>query len=304
MTELKQRFHVGYNRNDRPLNGKEIIKGIQRAHGLISMLNDSIDSKVIHAAPRLKIISNYAVGYNNIDLDAASRRGITITNTPGVLTETTADLTWALILAVARRLPEAENFLRSNQWTGWAPTQFLGSDVYGKTLGILGLGRIGQAVARRAAGFSMTVYYHSRHRLRQTIERKLNVRYVSFFKLIKESDFVSLHLPWTTESHHLIDRKALSIMKPTAFLINTARGPIVNESSLIQALRQRKIAGAGFDVFEEEPRVPASLKKMNEVVLLPHIGSASRETRSRMGFMVIDNLSAFFSGKKVPNRVN
>jgi glyoxylate reductase len=195
MEELKKRFHFQYNRHDRPLSKQEIIQGIQKTEALISMLSDPIDREVIEAAPNLKIIANYAVGYNNIDLKAASKRGIVVTNTPGVLTETTADLTWALILAVARRLLEAEQSLRSGKWTGWAPTQFLGSDIYGKTLGIMGMGRIGQAVSRRAGGFSMRVVYYSRHRIPAGEEKKLKAHFLPLPDLLKESDFVSLHLP-------------------------------------------------------------------------------------------------------------
>jgi glyoxylate reductase len=302
--EIEKHFNLDWNPKDRPLSKREIIQGVKKADGLIAMLNDVIDKDVIHAAPNLKIIANYAVGYNNIDLEAASERGIVVTNTPGVLTETTADLTWALILSSARRIPEADSFVRTGKWTGWAPTQMLGSDVYGKTLGIIGMGRIGKAVARRAAGFSMKVIYYSRHRLPIEEEKLLSVRYCSLQELLSESDFISLHTPLTEETRHLMDQKALHQMKPTAFLINTARGPIVDEKALIRALKERRIAGAAFDVYEEEPRVPMNLRKMKQVVLLPHIGSASRETRIRMGLMVLENLLAFFSGKKPPNQIN
>lgn len=304
MGECEKHFELDFNRGDRPLSKREIVRGVRKADGLISMLNDPIDKDVLAAAPSLQIIANYAAGYNNIDIKAASKRGVVVTNTPGVLTETTADLTWALILAVARRILEAEQLVRSGKWTGWAPTQFLGGDVYGKTLGIIGMGRIGKAVARRAIGFSMKVIYTSRHRLPIEAEKQLSVQYRPLSQALSEADFVSLHLPLTEESHHLIDEKALRRVKPTAFLINTARGPIVDEEALIRALKEKRIAGAGLDVFEEEPHVSSRLRKMKEVVLLPHIGSASRETRLRMGFMVLENLLAFFSGKKPPNQVN
>lgn len=304
LDEFKKHFELDYNRQDRPLSKKEMIRGVRMSQGLIAMLNDTIDKEVIYAAPNLKIIANYAAGFNNIDLKAAFERGIVVTNTPGVLTETTADLTWALILAVARRIPEAEQLVRSGKWTGWAPTQFLGGDVYGKTLGIIGMGRIGKAVARRAIGFSMKVIYTSRHRLPIQEEKQLSVQYRPLSQVLSEADFVSLHLPLTEESHHLIDQKALYQMKRTAFLINTARGPIVDEEALIRALKEKRIAGAGLDVYEEEPKVSARLQKMKNVVLLPHIGSASEETRIRMGFMVLENMLAFFSGKKPPNQVN
>jgi glyoxylate reductase len=304
MKEIRRHFRLRFNRHDRPLSQEEILRGARRADGLISMLSDRIDGEIINAAPHLRIIANYAVGYNNIDLNTARERGIFVTNTPGVLTETTADLTWALILAVARRLPEGEQLARSGKWTGWAPTQLLGSDVFGKTLGIIGMGRIGQAVARRAIGFEMRVVYHSRHRLPVRDEKRLRLSFLPLPDLLKESDFVSLHLPLTKESHHLIDRKALRLMKPTAFLINTARGPIVDEKALIDALRKKKIAGAGLDVFEEEPTLPQALRERKEAVLLPHLGSASLETRIRMGRIVLENLVAALTGKKPPNMVH
>lgn len=304
MGEFKKHFELDFNRGDRPLSKRGIIRGVKKVEGLISMLNDTVDEEVINAAPHLRIIANYAAGFNNIDLKAAFERGIVVTNTPGVLTETTADLTWALILAVARRIPEADQLVRSGKWTGWAPTQFLGGDVYGKTLGIIGMGRIGKAVARRAIGFSMKVIYHSRHRLPIQEEKQLSAEYRSLSQLLSEADFVSLHLPLTEESRHLIDEKALRRVKPTAFLINTARGPIVDEEALIRALKEKRIAGAGIDVFEGEPSVSSRLRKMKPVVLLPHIGSASTDTRIRMGFMILENLLAFFSGKNPPNQVN
>jgi glyoxylate reductase len=303
-SELKKRFQLHDNRYHRPLSKAEIIRGVRKADGLISMLNDSIDREIMDAAPKLKIIANYAVGYNNIDMKVAIRKNIAVTNTPGVLTEATADLTWALLLAAARRIPEAEQLLRSGKWTGWAPTQCVGSEVYGKTLGIIGMGRIGQAVARRAFGFSMKVIYHRRHRLPTKEEKRLKVRYLPLYSLLRASDYISLHLPLTEKSYHLIDRRAFRFMKSTAFLINTARGPIVDEKALIEAITKKRIAGAGLDVFEEEPFVSARLRKMKGSVLLPHIGSAARETRIRMGLMVCENLSAVFKGKKPPNQVN
>ncbi len=304
MREIRRPVRLRFNHEDRPLSKEEILRGVRKAEGLISMLSDKIDREIIEAAPNLRIIANYAVGYNNIDLDAAQERKIFVTNTPGVLTETTADLTWALMLAVSRRIPEAEQFARSGKWTGWAPTQFLGTDLFGKTLGMVGMGRIGQAVARRAAGFSMRVVYTSRRRLPIQEEKRLQISFLPLSDLLRESDFVSLHLPLTGESHHLIDRKALGFMKPTSFLINTARGPIVDEKALIEALRRKKIAGAGLDVFENEPAISRSLRNRKEVVLLPHIGSASLETRIRMGRIVLDNIVAALAGRNPPNMVN
>lgn len=304
MKEIRRRFRLRSNREDRPLSKQEILRGLRDAEGLISMLSDPIDREIIEAAPRLRIVANYAVGYNNIDLSAARERGVFVTNTPGVLTETTADLAWALILAAARRLPEGDRLARSGKWTGWAPTQLLGGDVFGKTLGIIGMGRIGQAVARRAVGFEMRVVYHSRHRLPVRDEKRLRLSFLPLPDLLRESDFVSLHLPLTEASRHLIDRNALQMMKSTAILVNTARGPIVDEKALVEALCEKKIAGAGLDVFEEEPAIPRALRERKEVVLLPHLGSASLETRVRMGRIVLENLVAALTGKKPPNMVN
>jgi len=304
MLELKRRFRLEWNRLDRPLARPELLLGVRNAEGVIAMLNDPIDSAVMAAAPRLRIIANYAVGYNNIDVAAASRRGIDVTNTPGVLTEATADLAWALILAAARRLPEGEALVRSGRWTGWAPTQLVGGDIYGKTIGVVGMGRIGQAVARRAQGFAMDIIYYSRHRLPLLKEVVLGARYQPLKTLLQEADVVTLHLPLTKESRHLIDGPALRLMKPTAYLINTARGPVVDQAALMTALKQKRIAGAGLDVYEDEPRVPPALRRLTNVVLLPHLGSAARETRVRMGLMVIDNLTARFGGHQPPNKVN
>lgn len=301
---LKRRYRVLSNREDRPLSRAELISGVREADGLVSMLSDSIDRSVIAAGKRLAIISNYAAGYNNIDLAEATRRGIAVTNTPGILTETTADLAWALLLAVARRLREGDRLIATRRWTGWAPTQLLGSDVHGRTLGIVGMGRIGRAVARRASGFSMPVLYASRRRLPATEERRLGARFVSLDRLLREADFVSLHLPLTKKSRHLINRAAFRRMKRTAYLINTARGPVVDEAALADALAQGLIAGAGLDVFEGEPKITPRLHRLDNVVLMPHLGSATHETRHRMGEMVVKNLDEFFSGKRPPNRLN
>ncbi len=304
MIELKRRFRLDWNRRDRPLTTRELCLGIRNAEGLIAMLSDPIDAAVIDAAPRLRIIANYAVGYNNIDLAAAGRRGIDVTNTPGALTEATADLTWGLILAAARRVPEGEALVRSGRWTGWAPTQLVGGEIYRKTIGIIGMGRIGQAVARRAQGFDMDILYYSRNKLPMLKELVLGAQYSPLEKLLREADVITLHLPLTKESRHLIDRAALGLMKRTAYLINTARGPVVDETALIAALKQGRIAGAGLDVYEDEPGVPSALRRLRNVVLLPHLGSAARETRVRMGMMVIENLTARFAGQQPPNKVN
>ena len=303
MARLAERFTVTCHSRGRPLKAWQLKRAVADQEGLVCTLADRVDREVIQAGPRLKIIANYAVGVNNIDLAAAAERGIWVTNTPGVLTDATADLTWALLLGVARRVYEGSRFLRMGRWTGWAPTLLLGSEVAGKTLGIVGMGRIGQAVARRGLGFSMRILYHQRHRLDPRVEKALQARYVSLDTLLAESDFVSLHVPLTPETHHLIGLEQLRRMKPTAFLINTSRGAVVDERALIWALRKGLIAGAGLDVFEEEPKVPKSLRQLKNALLLPHLGSATTETRIRMGFMVLENLVAVFEGRTPPNPV-
>ncbi|MFQ5543087.1 MAG: 2-hydroxyacid dehydrogenase [Nitrospiria bacterium] len=304
MAELDAVFDLRCDLSNHPLSKTGLIEGLRTADGMISMLSDSIDYHVIQSAPHLKIISNYAVGYNNIDIKAASERSIPVTNTPGVLTETTADLCWALLMAIARRIPEADTLVRSRKWKGWAPTELLGTDVYGKKLGIIGMGRIGQAVARRATGFSMQIQYFNRNRFSLQREKDLGAHYLPLSKLLETSDFLSLHLPLNDASRHMIDAEVLKRMKPSAFLINTARGPIVDEQALICALQNKQIAGAGLDVFEEEPAISPQLLQMRNVVTLPHIGSASTATRIKMGSMVYENLRAFFDKRPPPNMVN
>jgi glyoxylate reductase len=268
------------------------------------MLSDPIDKTVINRCSTIKVIANYAVGYNNIDLKTATAKKIIVANTPGVLTETTADLAWALILAVGRRLIEGDQLVRRGYWKGWAPTQLLGHDIYGKTLGIVGMGRIGQAVARRAQGFSMQTLYHSRKPIEPVMEKELKAHFVSLEELLASADFLTLHVPLNAQTHHLIGKRELLLMKPTAYLINTSRGPVVDEKALIKILQKERIAGAGLDVFENEPRIPAKLKRLKNVVILPHLGSASTETRTQMGFMVAENLKAAFEGRTPRHQVN
>ena len=304
MDRLKTLFDLTYNARDRPLTKPELIRGIRGKQALISMLSDPVDAEVIARADRLKVIANYAVGYNNIDLAAASSVGIVVTNTPGVLTDATADLTWSLILSLVRRVPEGDRWVRSGKWSGWAPTQLLGMDLSGKTLGIIGMGRIGRAVALRAAGFGMRLVYHSRRRLAPRYEKQLRVSFRSLSRLLSVADIVSLHVPLTPETYHLMDRSAFARMKPTAFLINTSRGPVVDEKALAAALRKRMIAGAGLDVYEQEPMIQKGLLSLPGVVLLPHLGSATLGTRIRMGRMVIRNIQAVLNGKPAPHAVN
>ncbi|MEJ2744641.1 MAG: D-glycerate dehydrogenase [bacterium] len=291
------------NRDDRILPKGELISRLQGKEWLLCLLTDRIDAEVIEAAPDLKGIANCAAGYDNIDLNAAGERGIVVSNTPGVLTETTADLTWALILAVARRIPEADRFTRAGLFKGWGINLLLGADVYGKTLGIVGAGRIGTAVALRARGFGMKLLYCS-PRPNVAIERELGAVRVDLDRLLQKSDFVSLHVPLTAETHHLIGERELALMKRCAFLVNTSRGAAVDEAALIRALREKRIAGAGLDVYEEEPRLCEGLRDLDNVVLLPHVGSASFETRSRMAEMSARNLVAMVRGERPPNCVN
>lgn len=284
---------------------EELLKQkVADKHGVISLLSDPFTAEVIAAAPNLKAIANYAVGFNNIDVAAATKQGVLVTNTPDVLTETSADLAWALLMAAARRLIEGDNLTRAGQFTGWKPDLLLGMDVYGKTLGIVGAGRIGQAVARRAQGFSMKVVYHNRNRLPKAREEELNMEYMPLTELLSEADFVSLHCPLTKDTHHLIGRKELELMKPSSILVNTARGPVVDEEVLVGFLQKGKLFAAGFDVYEQEPKLSEGLKELDNVVLAPHIASASEDTRRQMVEMVVDNILAALDGKRPPHLVN
>ncbi|AEH50637.1 glyoxylate reductase [Pseudothermotoga thermarum] len=302
---LAEHVEVEVSEYDGVLPKKVLCEKVKGVDGILSMLADTIDKEVFDAAgPNLKIVANYAVGYNNIDVEEATKRGIMVTNTPGVLTETTADLAWALLMAVARRIVEADRFVREGKFKGWRPTLLLGTDVYGSTLGVIGFGRIGQAVARRALGFNMRVLYYSRKRVDEEIEKRLNATYVDLETLLKESDFVTLHVPLTKETYHLIDEPQLRMMKKEAYLINTARGPVVNEKALVKALKEGWIRGAALDVFENEPEVEPELLKLDNVVLAPHIGSASYATRIKMSIMVAENLIKGLKGEVPPNLVN
>jgi len=289
---------------NQPLPRADLLKRLRDKAGLVCLLTDGIDEELLRAAPGLRVVSNVAVGVNNIDVAACSRRGVMVTNTPGILTETTADFTWALLLAAARRVVEGDQYVRAGKFTEWRLMLLLGDDVHGKVLGILGFGRIGQAVARRAIGFGMRLLYHSRHRVDETIERDLRATYVDKATLLRESDFLTIHTPFVSETRHLIGVPELRAMKPTAFLINAARGPIVHEEALVQALQEGWISGAGLDVYEEEPKVHPGLLEAPNAVLAPHIGSASRETRTRMALMAVENCLAVLEGKTPPNPVN
>jgi glyoxylate reductase len=282
---------------------EELLRRLKDKEALVCLLTEKIGDEVLRAAAKLRIVANVAVGYDNIDLPACTKRGVVVTNTPGVLDETTADFAWALMLAVSRRVVEADQYVRGGNWKGWDFDQFCGTDVWGKTIGIVGFGRIGQAVARRAAGFGMKVLYHSRKRVGEDIEKELRAEYRDLNALLGESDFVTIHVPLNGETRQMFDAAKLFRMKPTAFLINTARGPVVDEAALVHALESAKIAGAGLDVFEQEPFVHSGLKRPN-VVLAPHLGSASNETRGKMALVAAQNVVALFQGQRPPNMLN
>jgi glyoxylate reductase len=301
MAAVRAQYDLLHEPSNGPAAPTALRQGLSQAVAAIVTLTDRIDADTLASARELKVLANYAVGYNNIDLDAAQRRGIAVTNTPDVLTDATADLTWALLLAAARRVVEGDRLVRSGQWTGWTPTQLLGAAVTGSIVGIVGMGRIGQAVARRAAGFQMQVIYHS-HR---AVDAPPGAHWTSrdLPDLLRESDIVTIHVPLTPETRHLIGAPEFALMRRTAILINTARGPIVDESALVTAVQEGTIAGAGLDVFEDEPKIHPHLASMPQVVLLPHLGSATLATRMEMGMICLKNIEAILAGQPAPNRV-
>lgn len=287
---------------DGPLSTEELRAAAAGREAILCLLTDRIDESVLEAARGCRIFANMAVGYNNIDVEAATRRGILVTNTPGVLTEATADLTWALILGAARRVVEGDSEMRSGRFTGWGPLYMLGGDVSGRTLGLIGPGRIATAVAERAVGFKMTILYQGR-RDNPALDA-IGAARVELDELLRSSDFVSLHVPLTGETRRLIDASALSKMKPTAYLINTSRGPVVDERALVEALRNGRIAGAGLDVYEDEPRMAEGLADCRNALLLPHLGSATRDVRAAMSRIAAENLIAALKGERPPNLIN
>ena len=296
---------VDHNENDDILDAEALRARAQPCEGVIACLTEKIDAAFFNACPSLRVVSNIAVGYNNIDVAEAGRRGVMVTNTPGVLDDTTADLTFALLMAAARRITETERRLRNGEWKkGFALQQWLGTDIHHASLGIIGMGRIGQAIARRAAGFEMTVRYHNRTRLEATLESRLNVTYAGKQQILRDSDFVVVMVPYSAATHHLIKAGDLALMKPTAIFINTARGGVVDDLALIAALREKRIAGAGIDVFEGEPALNAGFLGLDNVALTPHIGSATRATRLRMAMLAAENMLAALAGKTPPNLVN
>ncbi len=290
--------------SDLPVPPDTLAEKVKEVDGLLCLLTDKVTDSLLAAAPNLKVVANMAVGYDNIDVAAASKRGVLVTNTPGVLTETTADLAWALLMATARRITDSERRLRAGEWQTWKPMEFTGQDVYGATLGLIGMGNIGAATARRALGFGMRILYHNRRR-NPMLEAALGCEYVDLDTLLKESDFVSLHCPLTEETRHLISDRELKLMKKSAVLINTARGPVVDEDALVRALQAGEIWAAGIDVYSVEP-VPLDhpLLKLENVVTLPHIGSASIRTRTRMATLAAENVVAALTGKEPPTPVN
>jgi gluconate 2-dehydrogenase len=303
--KLSQVAQVQVNDDDTVWSQSELVARLQGKQGVFTTGGDRIDQAVLKACPELRICANMAVGYNNFDIPAMTAAGVVATNAPDVLTETTADLGFALLMATARRLSESEHYLRAGRWTKWSFDMFAGSDIHGSTLGILGMGRIGQAIARRGAlGFGMKVIYHNRSRLSPELEQQCQARLVSKSELLAQADHLVLVLPYTRESHHAIGAAELAQMKPTATLVNIARGGIVDDAALAQALKQRTIAAAGLDVFEEEPKVHPGLLEVPNVVLTPHIGSASIPTRKAMAHLAADNLVAFFTGKPLLTALN
>jgi glyoxylate reductase len=290
-------FTLDYNDVDAPLSKAELVSRLKGKDGLVCHIISTIDDEVLAAAPTLKVVANVAVGYNNIDVAAAKRRGVTVTNTPDVLTETTADFAWALLMATARRVVEADHYARSGRWKAWKWDLLWGADVHGKTLGIVGFGRIGRAVARRALGFNMRVLYHDAVRADAAVERELRATATDLETLLREADFVTLHTNLTPEARHLIGERTLRLMRKSAIVVNAARGPIVDEAALARALGEGWIAGAGLDVFEEEPRIHPGLLLLPNVVLAPHIASASRDTRIAMATLAVRNCVAVLEGK-------
>jgi len=304
---LREHFEAEVWPEEREIPREVLLEKVRDVDALVTMLSERIDGEVFDNAPRLRIVANYAVGYDNVDVEEATRRGIYVTNTPDVLTNATADFAWTLLLATARRLIEADSFTRSGEWRrkgiAWHPLMFLGHDVYGKTIGIIGFGRIGQAVARRAKGFGMRILYNSRSR-KPEAEEELKAEFKPLEELLKESDFVVLAVPLTKETYHMIGERELKLMKPTAILVNIARGKVVDTEALIKALKEGWIAGAGLDVFEEEPYYNEELFSLKNVVLAPHIGSATFGAREGMAELVARNLIAFKNGEVPPTLVN
>ncbi len=301
---LDAHFDVEYWTVPERISRAELLKRVADKEALVCLLTEKVDQQLLDAAPRLRIAATVSVGFDNIDVPACTRRGVAATHTPGVLDETTADFAWTLLMAIGRRLLEGDAWMRSGTWPGWDLDQLLGGDVWGKTLGILGFGRIGRGVARRALGFRMRVLYSDAVRAPSEDERDLHAEFVDRDRLFRESDFISIHVPLLPDTRHLISKENLEKMKPTAYLINTSRGPVVDEAALVDALENRKIAGAALDVYENEPKVHPGLIPRKDVILAPHMASASVDTRTRMAVMAANNVVAMFDGRRPPNALN
>jgi glyoxylate/hydroxypyruvate/2-ketogluconate reductase len=305
LAALSQRFEVRSNESDTPWPPAELARRLAGRHGVLSTVMDRFDENVLANARDLKVVANIAVGYNNIDVAACTRRGIRVTNTPGVLDDTTADLAWALLMSAARRIAECDAAVRRGEWkVAFSMSAFLGTDLHHATLGLIGMGRIGRTVARRASGFDMRVLYHDVQRIPEADEKRLQATWVERDRLLAESDFVIVMVPYSAQTHHLIGAAELAKMKPTAILVNTSRGGIVDDAALVEALRTRRIAGAGLDVFEGEPMLDEGYLALPNAVLTPHIGSATRATRMKMCETAVANLTAVLEGRAPPNLVN
>jgi glyoxylate reductase len=300
---LQEKCEVEYWPQEERISREELFHRIKDKQGLVCLLTERVDDALLRGATKLRMVANVAVGFDNIDIPACTKRAVAVTNTPGVLDETTADFAWALMMAVARRVGEGETLARSGNWKGWDLDQLVGTDVWGKTVGLVGFGRIGRAMARRAGGFKMKVIYTDVQRASEDVEKELNAEYRDFNTLLAEADFVSLHVPLLPETQGLFEAAKFFRMKPTAFLINTSRGSVVDEAALVHALESKKIAGAALDVYENEPFIHAGLKRSN-VVLTPHIASASLETRTKMACIAAENVRDFFDNKRPPNILN
>ena len=301
---LDQNFDVEYWTRPERIPRAELLKRVAEKDALVILLTEKVDDELLSAAPKLRLVATVSVGYDNIDVPACTRRKVIATNTPGVLDETTADFAWTLLMAIARRLVEGDEWIRMGTWPGWDLDQLLGGDVWGKTLGVIGFGRIGRGVARRAQGFQMRVLYHDQARQPTDVETELRAEFVGLDHLLHEADFVTLHVPLLPETRHLISKSALEKMKPTAYLINTSRGPVVDEAALAEALEAQKIAGAALDVYEQEPKVHPALLGRKDVILAPHIASATVDTRTKMAVMAATNAASLFDGRCPPNALN
>ena len=301
---LSRRFDTRVNPSSEYMSRQQLLSEVVDVDGMVSLLSERIDGELLEAAPLLKVVSNYAVGYNNVDVAAATERGVMVTNTPDVVTDATADLTWAILMAIARDVVVTDRYTKSGEWKQWRPEAFIAADITGATLGIVGMGRIGQAMAKRAAGFDMRVMYNNNSRVPTDVEQRLGVEFVDMDTLLRDADFVTLHVPLSDATYHLVDEGALSKMKSSAYLVNASRGPIVDERALVRALQRQRIAGAALDVYENEPQLAEGLSALNNVILIPHLGANSRRTRERMAAMTLENVTAALSGGVPPNLVN